>query len=118
MKYVMLINDDPAQWDAVPEEQVKQDYEAIYAYVEKWRERGKWADQGNQLDHPRTARTIRHNGTAPVVTDGPFTDTKEVVGGYMVLDAVDLDEAVAIASEWPTLHYGGSIEVRPLVEMP
>jgi hypothetical protein len=59
-----------------------------------------------------TATTVKFNGGKPVVTDGPFSESKETVGGYGVLSVANLDEAIAIAKTWPG---GGAVEVRPVV---
>ena len=53
-----------------------------------------------------------------MMTDGPFADTKEVLGGYFVLDAADLDEALEFVQRIPAVRLGGAVEVRPLVEIP
>jgi len=53
-----------------------------------------------------------------LMTDGPFADTKEVLGGYFVLDAADLDEALEFVQRIPAVRLGGAVEVRPLVEIP
>lgn len=70
---------------------------------------------GAALDHSRTAVTVRPGDTAPLVTDGPFTETTEVVGGFYVLEAATLDEAVDLARHNPTAE-DGSIELRPMAE--
>ena len=70
-------------------------------------------DAGAQLQPPNTARTIRASG----VTDGPFMETKEVLGGYSVLETDTFDEAVEISKTWPGVDRGLiTIELRPLVE--
>ena len=64
-----------------------------------------------------TATTVRFADGETLVTDGPFADTKEVFGGYYVFEADDLDAATAIAARIPAVRLGGSVEVRPIVEM-
>jgi hypothetical protein len=71
---------------------------------------------GAQLQPVSTATTVRSNGSGIVTTDGPFAETKEVFGGYYVVEADDLDRALEIASSIPAVRMGGAVEVRPLVE--
>jgi hypothetical protein len=63
-----------------------------------------------------TATTVRVVDQQPLITDGPFADTKEVFGGYYVFEAGNLDEALELAGRIPAARYGGSVEVRPVVE--
>ncbi len=69
-----------------------------------------------QLQPPGTASTVRVEGGKALVTDGPFANTKEILGGYYVLEADDLDRALDLAARIPAARMGGAIEVRPLVE--
>ena len=112
MKYVMLIIDTPAE----PEQQSPEYgawYAEIGAWYEKWGATGK-LDGGHQLQGPASAKTIR----AGAVTDGPFIETKEVLGGYSVIEADNLDEAVEVAKTWPGVDRGWiTMEVRPAIEM-
>jgi hypothetical protein len=113
MKYVMLILSTGATDNLGTEEQ-----QAWYAEVGAWYEKhgasGKLSDGGQQLQGPETARTVRAAG----VTDGPFMETKEVLGGYSVLDTASYDEAVQISKTWPGVDRGWiTIELRPVVEM-
>ncbi len=72
---------------------------------------------GAQLQPPETATTVRVQDGRTLTTDGPFAETKEVLGGYWVLEADDLDAAIDFASRIPAARLGGAVEVRPLVEM-
>jgi hypothetical protein len=116
MKYVMLICEDPVLWTSLTDEERARHSANIFAYVDKWEKLGKWAGDGAELELPDSARTIRAGGDGPVITDGPYTDLKEVIGGLMLIQAGDLDEAVAIASGWPGIDYGACVEVRPIVQ--
>ena len=69
---------------------------------------------GDQLAGADTATTVRVDGGETLTTDGPFVETKEELGGYYVIDAADMDEALKIAERIPSARYG-SIEVRPVV---
>jgi hypothetical protein len=113
MKYVMLIFNTDAASKIRPE-----DYQAWYAEVGAWYEKqgasGKMSDGGQQLQGPETAKTVRAAG----VTDGPFMETKEVLGGYSVLETDSYEEAVEIGKTWPGVDRGWiTIELRPIVEM-
>ena len=112
MKYVLLIMDTPAEpAPGTPE------YGAWYGEVSAWYE--KWAatgrlDGGHQLQPPGTAKTVRASG----VTDGPYIETKEVLGGYSGIEADSIDEAVDIARTWPGVDRGWiTVEVRPILDM-
>jgi hypothetical protein len=71
---------------------------------------------GGRLQSGETATTVRLEGGQTLVTDGPFADTKEVFGGYYLVDAEHLDAALEIATRIPAVRLGGSVEIRPMVE--
>jgi hypothetical protein len=71
---------------------------------------------GDQLQPAETATTVRVEDGKTLTTDGPFVDTKEVLGGYYLYEADDLDAAIELASRIPAARMGGAIEVRPVVE--
>jgi hypothetical protein len=71
---------------------------------------------GHQLQGPETATTVRVQDGSTLTTDGPFAETKEVIGGYYLLEADDLDAAIELAARIPAARMGGAIEVRPVVE--
>jgi len=113
VKYVLLIysQEAPERWAALPEaeqQSVMREYEAIS------REPGTL--DGAQLQPAETATTVRVENGTTLTTDGPFAETKEVLGGYYVIDAPDIDAALAVAARIPAARMGGSVEVRPLVE--
>jgi len=70
---------------------------------------------GAQLQPPDTATTVRVQDGRTLTTDGPFAETKEALGGYYLLDADDLDDAIELAARIPAARLGGAVEVRPLV---
>ncbi len=72
---------------------------------------------GAQLQPAETATTVRVENGETLLTDGPFIDAKEHLGGYLVIETEDLDAALAIAARIPAARMGGAVEVRPLVEM-
>jgi hypothetical protein len=113
MKYVMLIMDTEAQHGLSDA-----DRQAWYAEVGAWYEKmgasGKLAEGGHQLQPPATAKTVRSTG----VTDGPFIESKEALGGFSTLATDTIDEAVEISKTWPGVDRGLiTIEVRPVIEM-
>jgi hypothetical protein len=111
MKFAMLIcGPDTPSTDSSPDEMRE-----VYAWFEKWGAAGKIADGGVELDASRTAKTVRYSDGAPVVTDGPYLELKEVVGGVVILEADDIDDAVAVAGTWPG-GPGVSVEVRPTID--
>ena len=112
MKYVMLILDTPAE-PATQSPEYGAWFAEVGAWYEKWGTTGK-LEGGHQLQPPATAKTVRSAG----VTDGPFIETKEALGGYSLIDADSIDEAVDIAKTWPGVDRGWiTIELRPVVEM-
>jgi hypothetical protein len=116
MKFAMLINGDPDTWENLPPGEFEQGMKDIYAWLDRWQVAGKIADGGAELQHKRTAKTVRRGPDGePVVTDGPYLELKEVIGGVIFLECDDIDEAVSIAAQWP-MHAGtDSVEVRPVM---
>ncbi len=117
MKYVMLICDDPSIYAGLSQDELDKTYAEIYEHIEKWSKLGRYAEGGAELQGPQTARTVRRNDSGRlVVTDGPYAELKEMVAGFMMIEADSIEDAMETASEWPGLKYGSSIEVRPTVE--
>jgi hypothetical protein len=113
MHYLLLCCFDESRWEAIPEAErdgVMKDYRAL---IEALGRSGHYVG-GAKLASTRAATTLRERAGKPVVTDGPYAETKEQLGGYHLVECRDLDEALAIAQRIPTLHVGGTIEVRPL----
>ena len=113
MQYLLMCCFDEARWDQLPEAErarVMQDYGALCESLAK---SGHYR-AGAKLASSRAATTVRENAGRRVLTDGPFAETKEQLGGYHVIECRDLDEALAIAGRIPTLRVGGVVEVRPL----
>jgi hypothetical protein len=79
-------------------------------------ERSPGVVAGDQLQPVETATTVRVEGGETLLTDGPFVDAKEHLGGYLLVEAEDLDAALEIAARIPAARMGGAVEVRPLVE--
>ncbi|MCI0687726.1 MAG: YciI family protein [Sporichthyaceae bacterium] len=112
MKYVILIVGDESKYptdDAESEAWMNE----IVAWYDKWTQAGKIVDDGAELDSPTKAKTIRSTG----VTDGPYIEAKEAIGGFSTLETDTIEEAVEIASGWPGVSNGLiTIEVRPVLE--
>src|SRR5262245_52287937 len=117
MRYALLIYSDSDQWQKEyadqPEGTEMQEY---MAYSQLLIDRGAMAG-GEPLDPTTSATTIRLRGGQRLVTDGPFAETKEALGGFYVIDARDLDEAIELAAKCPGARTG-SVEVRPVMAMP
>jgi hypothetical protein len=110
----MLIYGAEDDWTALSPAEVNDVMEQIQAWFERWEPAGKIHDSGAELQGADTARTVRVGADGhPVVTDGPYLELKEVIGGVFQLECADLDEAAAIAATWPLTGIGG-VEVRPV----
>jgi hypothetical protein len=112
MKYLCLIYADESGWNSVSED----DRQAMYAeYMKLGEKYGSKIAGGAELQPTATATAVRVRNGETLTTDGPFAETKEQLGGYYVIDAESLDEALEFAAEIPGARYG-AIEVRPIVE--
>jgi hypothetical protein len=113
MQYLLLIYED----EAVDQARSDADRQKLFAdygtFTEDLKKSGKML-AGDALQPTPTATTVRCRGGDAVLTDGPFAETKEQLGGYYLIEAADLDEACAIAARIPTSRTG-SIEVRPVL---
>jgi len=113
MQYMLLIHDDESGW-ATMSDDVRNGWMAKWgAYTEELREKGALV-AGDQLQPSSTATTVQiRDGADALITDGPFAETKEQLGGYYVIEAESVDEAL----EWAAKIPHGTIEVRPVVPM-
>ena len=113
MKYMMLINLGPEarDWQSLPEDERN-------AVIAGWKALNETPGltPGNQLQAPDTATTVRVQDGQTLTTDGPYVETKEALDGYFLLEADDLDAAIAVAASVPAASMGGAIEIRPIVE--
>jgi hypothetical protein len=111
MRFVMLTFVGPehtARWMAWSADQKRAD---IARHEDWFREHGRWVKGGEELGWPTTAKTIRGS----IVTDGPFAETKELLGGFIVLETPDEATALAAARAWPALAWdGNAVELRPV----
>lgn len=117
MKYMLLIHQGstptpPSQeWDRLPDE-TKAEIGSAYREVST----APGVTPGLQLQPPESATTVRVDGAETLVTDGPFAETKEALGGWLVYETEDLDAAIALAAKIPAARFGGAVEVRPIAE--
>ena len=113
MKYLLLVCWDTENMNGLeePEPGEPRDEES-FPWLDELQARGAWVT-GDQLAPPRRARSVRVRDGKPLVTDGPFTETKEAVGGFDLIECESMEEAVEIASRHPVAQIG-TIEVRPL----
>lgn len=113
MQYLLLIYQSEAEWDAMSEAARQNIYKDYMELVQDLRSQGKYIG-GHQLQPIATATTARVRNGKKLITDGPFAETREQLGGYFLVEARDLDDALSIATRIPGAR-SGSIEVRPLV---
>ena len=110
-QYMLLLHADPSGWPKLSPEEMQK---AIEKYM-------AWTKKPFMVDSKRLAedagRVIRAPGGRPRATDGPYSETKEVLGGFYLIEAASYDEAVQRALDHPHLEYGGTIEVRQLYAM-
>jgi hypothetical protein len=114
MKYMLLIYHDEQSWNAVSEAERQDIYTEFRKLRGELQARGQFVT-GSQLQPVTTATTVRVRDGKELVTDGPFAETHEQLGGYFLIEAENLDEATSIAARIPSARTG-TIEVRPLVE--
>ena len=114
MKYMLLIYSEPADWSSIPPEAQEAELAKWLAYSDALTKADVMI-AGDALQPTSTATCVRSGGGGdPIVTDGPFAETKEVLGGYYLIDVPTLDDAISWAKQCPGAAYG-TIEVRPLM---
>jgi len=113
MKYLLLIYDDPKVWEGFPEAEVNKVMAEYRDFSTQIHDSGHMIG-GSQLQPPSSATTVRIRDGKRLVHDGPFAETREVLGGYYLVEAKDLDEALGLAARIPSARFG-TIEVRPLM---
>ena len=116
MKYMLLIYDDTKVWEKFSEAQRKQGMEMYMKFTQEVKSRGHYVSS-NQLQPASMATSVRERDGKRLLTDGPYAETREQLGGYYLIEAKDLDEATAIAARVPSAQWG-VVEVRPIVERP
>jgi hypothetical protein len=114
MKYMLLIYHEEQVWNGHTEDERQKIYGEYRQLIQELQSSGKYL-VGDQLQPASTASTVRVRDSKQLVTDGPFAETREQIGGFFIIDAKDLDEATSIAARIPSARMG-AIEIRPVVE--
>ena len=112
MKFLVLIYTDSALLDALPAAQFDATMRSCLEHADELRQKGRLLDS-QMLEGASTAKSLRSRKGRMTVTDGPFAETKELLAGFNLIEAEDMDEAIRIASEFPWASTG-SVEVRPV----
>jgi hypothetical protein len=115
MKFLLLIYNDDTLLEALPAGQADAMMRDCFNHADELRGNGHLLES-QQLEAPATAKTVRIRNGRTSVVDGPFAETKEMLGGYNIIEAPNLDEAVRIASEFPWTETG-CVEIRPIRDM-
>ena len=115
MQYALTIYDDQSKWGDLPSDSPRETSEAYAKLTEEMRSAGVFR-AGEGLQPAATATTVRVPNGERLVTDGPFAETKEQLGGFYMLNVADLDEAIKWAHRCPGARYG-TIELRPIMEL-
>ncbi len=121
MKYLLLLNNDTEDaraWHSRPAAEARKLREKE---IPRWNDLMVWMTEhgieatGRELDDPSRSRVVRVRDGQTVVTDGPFAETKEILGGYFLVECKDLDQAIELAQRVPVVDRG-SVEIRPVVK--
>lgn len=107
---------DPAKFMGFSEEERNAFMDECFTYDEEIQRNGTWAG-GHALQLPENAVTVRWDGSQVAITDGPFSETKEQIGGILILEATDLNHAIQIMSKHPGVRIGGPFEIRPAADL-
>jgi hypothetical protein len=113
MKFMLLIYNEEKAWSKFTEAQRQGFMGEFMKFTQQIQSAGQWLSS-SQLQPTMVATSVRLRDGKRLVTDGPFAETREQLGGYYLIEAKDLDEAIAIAARVPTAKFG-SIEVRPIM---
>jgi hypothetical protein len=120
MKYLLLLNNSAEQWDEWRNTPRPERQKLREESLPRWNELFAWMSEqgidvsGLELEDPADARVVRVRDGETLVTDGPYVETKELLGGYFLADCKDLDQAIELAERVP-VAVKGSVEIRPLV---
>jgi len=112
LKFVLVIYNDPALYDALPQSQTDGMMRDCLVHADQLRRDGSLTES-QMLEGVETAKSVRIRNGKTKVTDGPFSEAKEVLGGFNLIEARDMDEAIQIAAEFPWAQTG-CVEVRPV----
>ncbi len=115
MRYLCLIYEDEKYWETTPQAEQEAVFNEYWAFTEGIQSSGHYQG-GNPLQPTGTATTVRVRNGKVTTTDGPFAETREQLGGYYLIEASDLNDAIQVAARIPAARTG-SIEVRPIMEV-
>ena len=116
MKYICLGYYDKDKFEAMPDSQRNALFDRCFEYDDHLRANGHWGG-GEALQGPETALTLYWKNGKVATTDGPYAETKEQLGGILVLEARDMNHAVQLMSQHPSLKYGSFFDIRPIFDM-
>ena len=116
MKYVCLGYYDKDKFDGMAEGERNAMFDACFEYDDHLRANGHWAG-GEALQGTETAQTLSWRNGKVATTDGPYAETKEQIGGILVLEARDMNHAVQLMAQHPALKYGNFFEIRPVADL-
>ena len=117
MKYMCLGYMEEQKWDDMPENERNAWMEECFAYDSVLKKNGHFIG-GEALESVRLSTTLKYRDGKVSITDGPYAETKEQLGGVLILEAADLNEAIQLMSKHPGLRGGGSFEIRPIANCP
>ena len=115
MKFIVLIYNDPKLVDALPAREFNSTMRECFEHADEMQRKGKLLES-QQLESVQTAKTIRIRNGKTTMIDGPFAETKEVLGGFNIIEARDFEEAKQLALMFPWAA-SGSIEIRPIKDL-
>ena len=116
MKYICLGYYDKSKFDGMTEAERNAMFDACFEYDDHLRAGGHWGG-GEGLQDPKTALTLSLKNGKVTATDGPYAETKEQLGGILILEARDMNQAVQLISQHPSLQFGNIFEIRPVGDM-
>jgi hypothetical protein len=116
MKYICLGYYDPAKHAAMTEDERNAMFDECFEYDDHLRANGHWVG-GEALQPPETALTVYWKNGKVATTDGPYAETKETLGGIMVLEARDMNHAIQLMSQHPSMKYGSFFDILPTFDM-
>jgi hypothetical protein len=116
MKYICLGYMEDKNFSKLGEQEQREFMDACFVYDEELQQNGHMIG-GEALQPVNTATTVRYRNGKLQITDGPFAETKEFLGGIMILEARDLNEAIKLMSKHPSVKMGGTFEIRPSADL-
>jgi hypothetical protein len=116
MKYICLGYMEEKLFESMTESEINTFLDRCFTYDDELRSKGHFVG-GEALQTVHNATTLRTNKGSVIVTDGPFAETKEQLGGIMILEAKDLNHAIQLMSKHPSIYMGGTFEIRPAADL-